>query len=674
MQSITFLYILIAIIAALLLALFQYFYKVKTTSNKLLYAVLRFLTVFTLLLLIVNPKLNKTKVFNEKPNLVICLDNSESIAHLGQDSSALNILKSLKSNSELNSKFNIDYYSFGGEFRPLDSLNFNEKQTNIADIFKNLKQVYANTIAPTILLTDGNQTYGDDFNTEASSYKQDIYSVILGDTLIYTDLRVEQINVNKYAFLKNKFPVEVRLLYSGNEKVTSKFQISSGNKIIHSQLVNFDFKNNVKTITVNLEANTVGVLVYQAKILPLNDEKNKINNIKNFAIEVIDEKTNVVIISETKHPDLGALKKAIESNKQRTAKIISPTEFLSDKSDYQLAIIYQPTSLYQSIFEKLETEGINRFIITGTHTQWSFLNRIQSNYKQEITNQTEFYQPYLNSTYSLFNVNTIDFDDFPPLESEFGKLSINVPHDILLYKSINSNKTDSPLLFTFENQNTREALLTGDGLWRWRSQTYLNDNTFENFDSFINKLVQYLSSNKRKDRLVLDYESFYQNNQDIEISAQFFNKNYEFSSNSKLDLNLINSKSKNTTTLPFILDNSSYVVSLNDLDPGTYNFTVNADNQVKRSGTFTVLEFNVEEQFLNPNLKQLQNISNTKNYLSSAGSIDNLTQDLLSNNNYQVIQKSIKKVVPLIDFKILLILLIISLTAEWFLRKYNGLI
>src|SRR5210317_1352988 len=106
MQSITFLYILIAIIAALLLALFQYFYKVKTTSNKLLYAVLRFLTVFTLLLLIVNPKLNKTKVFNEKPNLVICLDNSESIAHLGQDSSALNILKSLKSNSELNSKFN----------------------------------------------------------------------------------------------------------------------------------------------------------------------------------------------------------------------------------------------------------------------------------------------------------------------------------------------------------------------------------------------------------------------------------------------------------------------------------------------------------------------------------------------------------------------------------------
>jgi len=187
-------------------------------------------------------------------------------------------------------------------------------------------------------------------------------------------------------------------------------------------------------------------------------------------------------------------------------------------------------------------------------------------------------------------------------------------------------------------------------------------------------LVQYLSSNKRKDRLVLDYESFYQNNQDIEISAQFFNKNYEFSSNSKLDLNLINSKSKNTTTLPFILDNSSYVVSLNDLDPGTYNFTVNADNQVKRSGTFTVLEFNVEEQFLNPNLKQLQNISNTKNYLSSAGSIDNLTQDLLSNNNYQVIQKSIKKVVPLIDFKILLILLIISLTAEWFLRKYNGLI
>ena len=52
---------------------------------------------------------------------------------------------------------------------------------------------------------------------------------------------------------------------------------------------------------------------------------------------------------------------------------------------------------------------------------------------------------------------------------------------------------------------------------------------------------------------------------------------------------------------------------------------------------------------------------------------DFVTQ-LLKNPNYKSIQKINKKAVPLIDYKWLLLLLILSLATEWFIRKYYGLI
>jgi hypothetical protein len=47
---------------------------------------------------------------------------------------------------------------------------------------------------------------------------------------------------------------------------------------------------------------------------------------------------------------------------------------------------------------------------------------------------------------------------------------------------------------------------------------------------------------------------------------------------------------------------------------------------------------------------------------------------LLADNRYQQIQKRAQKVVPLIDWEYLLGLIILLLSAEWFIRKYNGLI
>src|SRR5690606_37145127 len=131
-----------------------------------------------------------------------------------------------------------------------------------------------------------------------NKFKQPIFPIILGDTIQHTDLKIEQLNVNRYAYLKNKFPVEIIAVYNGKSSVSTELKITSGNSTVHSQTLNFNTTNSSQVINVTLPAKSVGVQTYKATLVPLENEKNVVNNVKNFAVEVIDQKTNVAIVSD----------------------------------------------------------------------------------------------------------------------------------------------------------------------------------------------------------------------------------------------------------------------------------------------------------------------------------------------------------------------------------------
>ncbi|WP_370391215.1 VWA domain-containing protein [uncultured Winogradskyella sp.] len=678
MQLETIIYICVAGITALLIALFQYVYKSKL-NPKLKYAlfVARALTLFAIGLLLVNPKFESITVTKEKPNLVLAVDNSQSIEYLEQSNKAQKTVNKLINNPSLNKNFNIDVYTFGKTLRLSDSINFSERQSNISNSLENLNDVYKETVAPIVLISDGNQTLGEDYGYASSKINQPVYPIILGDTTVYKDLRITQLNVNRFAFLKNRFPVEAILNYSGNEAVTTEFRIKSGDQILFKKTLQFDSEKSSEIISTELLANTVGVRSYVAELMPLKQERNTVNNKKNFGVEIIDQKTNIALITERMHPDIGALKKSIESNKQRQVTILSPSDFLSKEVDYQLAIIYQPTRSFKEALETLTSQNTNLFYITGTTTDWVFLNEIQDNFKQAITNQTENFQPYLNRNYSNFIVEDLSFSDFPPLKSELGVFGIDAPNDVLFYKMVNGITTDFVLLATLETKNSKQAILNGEGIWRWRAHSYLVTKSFEGFDNLINKLVQFISSNKRRKRLQVDYNSFYNGNESVTVSAQYFNKSYEFDDSAALTLELKpENEDLETRQYPLLLSNGNYKVDLSGLASGRYNFTVKHNSEaVASSGEFEVLDYNVEQQFLNPDqtkLNQLAEITSGKSYF--AEETEDLINNLLGDTRYRIVQKSTKNIVPLIDFEYLLRLIALSLFFEWFIRKYHGLI
>ncbi len=655
----------------------MYGYKSKQTGAlRWVFGALRFITLFSILLLIINPKFKSETYTIEKPKLPILVDNSASVGELGQKENVSALLQKIKGNSDLNDKFDVSYYSFGNDFRESDSLSFDEKNTNISKALSSANELFKTQTAPTIVITDGNQTLGNDYEFSSATFKNPIYPVILGDSTKYTDLKIEQLNTNRYAFLKNQFPVEVILTYSGTNPINSEFIVSQGAASVYRTNVSFSENETSKTINFTLPANSVGLQKYTAKILPLADEKNKTNNTKQFAVEVIDQATNVLVVSKIAHPDLGALKKAITTNERRTVTFKKPTEAVSVVNEHQLVILYQPDRSFAAVFTEIEKLNKNAWIISGLHTDWYFLNGAQDNFNKEASNQSDDIQAELNSNYGTFAVEDIGFESFPPLHTEFGALTISVPNEVMLEQTVSGIANGNPLLATMEINGKRDAIWDGEGFWRWRASSFLQTESFQGFDDFIGNLVQYLASNKRRSRLEVASETFYYNNNPIKISAQYFDKNYVFDGRASLNITVKNAETEKQTTFPMLLRNNYFEVDLNSLTAGEYTYTVSVANEaVSSSGNFTILDFNVEQQFLNADVSKLKRVAqNTKGETYFVTQSDALINALIVNTNYQNIERSEQKVVPLIDWKYLLALIVLALAAEWFIRKYNGLI
>ena len=673
MQTNTIIYLIAALLFCLAVSWLLYFYKnqQKSKIDVLLFS-LRTVGLFLLLLLLINPKIERVKITNEKPILSVLVDNSLSIKHFKKDAAVSSITDNIKERKSLADQFNVQFFQFGNSLQSLDSLSFTENQTNIYNALQGVESLHKNAIEPIILLTDGNQTNGDLYPYIAT--QKNVFPIVIGDTVSPVDLKISQLNVNKYSYVNNKFPIEVSILYDGEASIESQLLIEKNGKVVFREKLSLNAQNNVKIITTNLKSDKEGLHYYKASIKPLIEEKNKENNAKMFSIEVLNEQTEILLLTSVLHPDLGTFKKAIETNKQRSVTIKNIQEFKGNIGAYQLVILYQPSIAFQSVFDKINTQKSNYVVVTGANTNWNFLNEMQPNYYKKNINQTEEYLPAFNNGFLTFAQKDIAFNTFSPLVDVFGKVTMKTNYDPLLNQTIAGIETESPLLATFENTDQKSAVLFGEGIWKWRATSYMNTNSFQDFDAFLGNLIQYVSSTKKRERLTLNYDKLFMANSPITISAFYVDKNYQFDARAVLQVSLINIDTNVRQNIPFSLRNNSFEAVLDNLPSGTYQFDVLVENQsIKKSGRFVITAYQIEEQFTKANTSDLLLLaSKTAGKVFYENEIDALLKLLVEDKRYAIIQKSTKKQEHLIEWEFILFLIVLFFSAEWFIRKYYG--
>ena len=115
-----------------------------------------------------------------------------------------------------------------------------------------------------------------------------------------------------------------------------------------------------------------------------------------------------------------------------------------------------------------------------------------------MSSQSEDYIAEYKDDFNLFALDDIGFSQFSPLENPFGVMTASTNVNVLLGSFVRNINTNSLLLAFSENQGKRTAYLLGENSWKWRLQSQVDTKSYEIYDTFIDKIIQYLASNTSK--------------------------------------------------------------------------------------------------------------------------------------------------------------------------------
>ena len=155
MQSTLILYSFLALLLSVSIAYFQYYYQIKNRIKVTpILFVLKAVSLFLLLLLFINPIIEKTEITNIKPVLSVLVDNSISTSFFKEDKNVADFMKAIDGDRKLQSKFDIEKFRFGTSLQVLDSLSFKDVQTNISDGILGVQNLQKDKISPIILISE----------------------------------------------------------------------------------------------------------------------------------------------------------------------------------------------------------------------------------------------------------------------------------------------------------------------------------------------------------------------------------------------------------------------------------------------------------------------------------------------------------------------------------------
>ena len=264
---------------------------------------------------------------------------------------------------------------------------------------------------------------------------------------------------------------------------------------------------------------------------------------------------------------------------------------------------------------------------------------------------------------------------FPPVQVPFGKFSFPLTAKTVLYQRIGSVVTNRPLLYTVEDDRQKVAVLSGEGIWKWRLSEFQETEKTNAFDELFSKLLQYLSTqdDRRKFRsFPLQHE--FTSDGPVVIESQVYNDLFEPMYGNAIDIELRDEQGK-VTNYRYVIGPGNSRYRIGGLKEGVYRFKASTDLRGKKEevrGEFLIAEQNQESQNLTADFALLRTLAdNTGGKFYKLNDAQKLAADL-SKTSIKGVIHSEESFNPLINLKWVFFLLLAIASLEWFTRKYMG--
>jgi hypothetical protein len=620
----------------------------------------------------------------EKPVIISIIDNSSSMLNYKDSNLVPNQVKNYR--EILKSTFKDDYelveMNVGSKANYGNLAGFDESLSDLSSGFDKIHIDYYNrNVGGVIFVSDGNFNSGSNpiYSAEKIPFTP-IFSLGVGDTIPKRDQYIKNVAGNEVAFLNNKFPVEVDVEAIKMGKGSATVSISKNGKVEASQNIQLtDGKHDFSHVSFILDAKEVGFQSYTVTISKASNEYNYTNNSRTFYIEVVDSRSKILLLASSPHPDVAAFKQVIEQDQNCEVKSELLSQWDKKYGDYNLIIWFDPASDFnQDLHENMVKANIPLWYVIGSKTPLSILQKLALGINANSNNQTDEMQGYFNTGFKQFEISDQTKDAlfyFPPLTTKFGAVNMSGGTEVLIYQRIGAINKKEPLLYFNKRGNTKYGVLYGEGIWKWKMNDYVRTKTFDHFSEIIQKSVQYLLVKQNDSPLRITFPKRFTKDEEVIVNATFYNESLQQITTPVIEMSVTDDKGK-LAKYQFGTIGNMYKLSMGKMKPGKYNWVATTSfngKKYKKSGVFVVEDIALEKIDTYANHGLLKQIAKQTN-----GSFNELkdfqkTIDQIKNRG-DIASVSYKESTfnDLIDRQFLFFILLISLTFEWFMRRWHG--
>ncbi len=652
----------------------------KNVSNKWLPALLRFFTCFLTAALLLAPAFPSVKNEEEKPVLIWLQDNSASVRQaLGKDTGDYqDKIRALWTDWRKN--YTVVPFRFGNGLEQDTIFRFDERSTDIAGAIQAAMDQYGDqNIGALVLSSDGIYNQGLDPLYISLGKTIPVYTVALGDSTLPKDAAIARVYANKTVTLGNTFEIvaDVRAeKLAGNRSTLS---VLHKGKPLEQSALQIDKDHFNATFRFQIKATEKGFQRYTLSLPAIEGENNLGNNHIDLYVEVIDEPTRILLLASAPHPDLAAIRAALEDVPGYKLEVVVGKAAPSDMGRFALVIAHQyPAGNAPQL--QLQALTVPVWYILGRQSNLAQFNQQQSLLQiKGSSSSLNDALPLLQAGFNFFSLPAgirEVIGQMPPLLAPYGNYTVMPGSQVMLRQQIGQVATTYPL-WLMRTGDKPGAVLCGEGLWRWRMYEYKNTRKHEIVDELIRQTVSTLSQRKdaRPFRVFMD-KYILNDNEPVNLFAELRNENAELVNVPQVRVNLTDSAGKR---VPYEMEKNgnSYRLHLGLLSPGNYQYkgsvTYNGKTHVGEGG-FVVESVPLELIRTHADydlLSRLSRQSDGRFFVWPA--ITGLSDSLRNNSSIRPVIHSDKIYMRWIDEKWLFFFILLSAVAEWLLRKYWSL-
>jgi hypothetical protein len=656
-------------------------------------------------LLLLFPQL--TLVWQQRVNtrVALVIDRSASMGLLEQGKSRLSrsvkIAQTLS--AELSGETEVILYAFNTDTASLKSPQIDSAKYS-TDIDAALTHIIEKEkdLSALVMISDGNFTSGRNPLYADVLSRCKVYTVGIGDTMEIPDLLISEVQANKIVYQYKATPLQVNLMARGFSGKETTLQIKKQGKVLAAQKVKITTEGGIIPVALTIKPEQTGIQQFEISADRLPGEVLPENNNYRLVLEVLKSKIKVGILAQQPDFDVKFLHLMLAGNPDLQVNLavtdqvikspVSAVNAVLDSVDVLIMHDFPPRSYTRDNLNRVERVLAERkvpslllFGVNSETVNWEFIKRFYSLAAPEYLTpvlKTQVLLTDVGKSLPPLNIFTTDREnlDFwqkcPPLEYPFAKVETVNSQRIALETAATAGKGNlrAPVLLLGQTAGQRNAYLLGSGFWRWHFMLAEDRLFHEGWQSIINNLIRWLSAPGHSSNVSINTNKrSYQVGEKVRINSEVYDGVYL-----PVDDGMVHFRVTGPGGV-FEMDGELsapgiYSADFQLLDEGDYSIDVQAlrnDVPLGQDSTRIICSpVNIEFVYTRQDYQLLRKLAD-----KSGGSYfaEQNYQDLLTELNFPVQYQEVTKTFEIWQKAALLLLIILLLSAEWFIRKRLGL-